>query len=181
MNFFNFESRFRCPIVCIMGHVDTGKTMILDHIRNTKVQSGEEGGITQQIGASFFPQYKLIEEVAKLDKKVLDVEVEIPGLLIIDTPGHESFANLRSRGSSLCDFAIVVIDIMHSIEPQTIESIKMLIERKTPFVFALNKIDRIFTWQIHKDQSSFTSLQSQESYVKNQFKEKLTPCIKDLA
>lgn len=175
LDFFNIKSKYRCPIICIMGHVDTGKTKILDHIRNTNVQGGEAGGITQQIGASFFPAFKLIEEVAKVDKTVLPVEVEIPGFLIIDTPGHESFANLRSRGSSLCDFAIVVIDIMHSLENQTIESLKMLIERKTPFVIALNKIDRLFKWNPLPDQSSYKSLNQQEGFVKMQFDEQLLP------
>ena len=175
LDFFNIKSKYRCPIVCIMGHVDTGKTKILDHIRRTNVQGGEAGGITQQIGASFFPATKLKEETDKLDKKVLPVDVEIPGFLIIDTPGHESFANLRSRGSSLCDFAIVVIDVMHSLENQTIESLKMLIERKTPFVIALNKIDRLFKWNPSPDQSSYKSLNNQEGFVKMQFDEKLLP------
>lgn len=175
LDFFNLKSKYRCPIICIMGHVDTGKTKILDHIRNTNVQGGEAGGITQQIGASFFPAYKLKEEIAKLDRTVLPVDVDMPGFLIIDTPGHESFANLRSRGSSLCDFAIVVIDIMHSLENQTIESLKMLIERKTPFVIALNKIDRLFKWIPSPDQSSYKSLNNQEGFVRMQFDEKLLP------
>ena len=175
LDFFNIKSKYRCPVVVIMGHVDTGKTKILDHIRQTNVQGGEAGGITQQIGASFFPASKLKEEISKLDRKVLPVDVEIPGYLIIDTPGHESFANLRSRGSSLCDFAIVVIDVMHSLENQTIESLKMLIERKTPFVIALNKIDRLFKWNPKPDQSSYVSLKEQEGFVKMQFDEKLLP------
>lgn len=178
---FNLKSKFRCPIICIMGHVDTGKTKLLDHIRKTNVQGGEAGGITQQIGASFFPQGKLKEEIAKVDKKVLGGEVEIPGLLIIDTPGHEAFANLRSRGSSLCDLAIVVVDVMHGLENQTIESIRMLQEKGTPFVIALNKIDRLYQWSPANDQSSYINFLKQTSFVQNVFQEKYNFVIASMA
>lgn len=175
------KSHFRCPIICIMGHVDTGKTKLLDHIRRTNVQANEAGGITQQIGASFFPEEKLKEEIAKVDKKLLPTPVEIPGLLIIDTPGHESFANLRSRGSSLCDFAIVVIDIVHGVENQTVESIKMLQEKGTPFVIALNKIDRIYQWVPSNDQSSYVNYNKQSSFVRSLFDEKYNLIVAEMA
>jgi len=137
----------RQPVVVVLGHVDSGKTSLLDKIRGTAVQSREAGGITQHIGASFFPIETIKKITGPLYEKLAKADEKIPGLLFIDTPGHEVFANLRSRGGSAADIAIVVADVNKGFEPQTIESIEILKKRKVPFVVALNKVDMISGWR----------------------------------
>lgn len=137
----------RQPVVVVLGHVDSGKTSLLDKIRGTAVQAREVGGITQHIGASFFPVETIKEITGPLYKKLATAETPIPGLLVIDTPGHEVFANLRLRGGSAADIAIVVVDVNKGFEPQTIESLDILKKRKVPFVIALNKVDMVAGWR----------------------------------
>ena len=131
----------------VLGHVDSGKTSLLDRIRGTAVQAREVGGITQHIGASFFPIETVKEITGLLYQKLAKAETEIPGLLFRDTPGHEVFANLRMRGGSAADLAIVVVDVNKGFEPQTIESVGILAKRKVPFVIALNKVDVVSGWR----------------------------------
>ncbi len=155
----------RQPIICVLGHVDTGKTSLLDKIRKTSVQAREAGGITQHIGASFFP-VDTVKQLIGSALSMVKAEIEIPGLLIVDTPGHEVFTNLRKRGGSVADIAIVVIDVLRGFEAQTFESIEILKARKTPFLVAANKIDRIPGWNAYPDTPFLKSYQLQDRYVR---------------
>jgi translation initiation factor 5B len=164
----------RQPVLVVLGHVDSGKTSLLDTIRGTGVQGREAGGITQHIGASFFPIDTIRRITGPLYEKLAKSESPIPGLLVIDTPGHEVFANLRSRGGSAADIAIVVADVNKGFEPQTYESMEILKKRKVPFVVALNKIDMISGWrqlnspfvteQVKAQDSSITGLLDEKIY-----------------
>lgn len=162
----------RQPIVCVLGHVDTGKTLLLDKIRKTSVQAREAGGMTQHIGASFFPVETLKQLMGPL-LSAIKGEIQIPGLLIIDTPGHEAFTNLRRRGGSVADIAILVIDVLKGFEAQTHECIEILKSRKTPFIVAVNKIDRISGWKPQPDTPFYKSYAMQDAYVKESLDNKL--------
>ncbi|KAL3513864.1 hypothetical protein ACH5RR_026581 [Cinchona calisaya] len=168
------ENNLRSPICCIMGHVDTGKTKLLDCIRGTNVQEGEAGGITQQIGATYFPAENIRDRTKELKA---DAKLNVPGLLVIDTPGHESFTNLRSRGSGLCDIAILVVDIMHGLEPQTIESLNLLKMRNSEFIVALNKVDRLYGWKTCRNAPIMKAMKQQSKDVQIEFNMRLTQVI----
>ena len=165
-------SERRQPIVAVLGHVDHGKTSLLDHVRSlgeqsrSSVMDREAGGITQHIGATEVPSEVLNELCAPLlGGKTFDS----PGLLFIDTPGHHSFSSLRSRGGSLADIAILMVDIMEGCRPQTKESLRILKQSKTPFVVAANKVDRIHGWSVEEGRSMAISMRGQSKESRGLF------------
>ena len=149
----------RQPILSVLGHVDSGKTTLLDNIRESKIVDGEAGGITQMIGATEIP-LDTVENVCGDLLTQLDTDLTIPGLLFIDTPGHAAFSSLRKRGGSISDIAILVIDIEEGVQPQTEEAIKILRESSTPFIIALNKVDKLPGWK-SEDQCFSKNIQFQ--------------------
>jgi len=165
--------QIRQPIVAVLGHVDSGKTSLLDKIRGTGVQAREAGGITQHIGASFLPTDTLKKICGPLFAKMSGGKEEIPGLLVIDTPGHEIFTNLRARGGSAADIAILVVDVNRGFQPQTNESLKILQSRKVPFVIALNKVDMISGWKKTATQFISQSVKEQDPSVQTALDEAL--------
>jgi translation initiation factor 5B len=162
----------RQPIVAVLGHIDTGKTLLLDKIRKSTVQAREVGGITQHIGASYFP-VKTISKICGPLLKGIKTDVQIPGLLVIDTPGHEAFANLRKRGGAVADIAILVVDVLRGFEAQTYECLDILKEKKTPFLVAANKIDRLPGWKPKHGETFSASYRDQDPYVRQGLDEQL--------
>lgn len=165
--------QIRQPIVVVLGHVDSGKTSLLDNIRGTGVQGREAGGITQHIGASFLPSDTIKKVCGPLYAKLSGGKDESPGLLVIDTPGHEIFTNLRARGGSAADIAILVVDVNRGFQPQTNESLKILQSRKVPFVIALNKIDMISGWKKPSTMFISQSIKEQDPFVQTALDELL--------
>ena len=162
----------RSPIVSVLGHVDHGKTTLLDNIRGSTIASREAGGITQHIGATEIPIDTISNICGPLIEKLSIVDT-IPGLFFIDTPGHAAFTSLRKRGGALADLAILIVDVSEGFKPQTFEALNILKMYKTPFVVAANKIDKLFGWD-SKDNSSFTeSFKNQAPNVQQDLEMKL--------
>ena len=158
----------RQPIITVCGHVDHGKTSILDRIRGSSIAEKEAGGITQKISFTELPAETICQRAGDVLKK-FKIPLEIPGFLFIDTPGHAAFTNLRKRGGSLADLAVLVIDVNEGIKPQTSEVLQILKANKTPFIIALNKIDNISGWQANAERQAVN--------VQQNFEEKLYTLI----
>src|SRR3990172_10311882 len=161
----------RSPVCACVGHVDHGKSSILDSIRGTNIVATEPGRITQSIGASIVP----LQTVRAICGSLLDafkIKFTIPSLLFIDPPGHAAFTTLRRRGGNLADIAILVVDINEGFKPQTIEAVEILKTYKTPFLVAANKIDIIHGWQ-HKHDSVLQNIAAQQPHVITDIETKL--------
>lgn len=165
----------------VLGHVDSGKTSLLDKIRGTGVQGREAGGITQHIGASFLPTETIKKICGPLYKQLEKAENKVPGILVIDTPGHEVFRNLRSRGGSAADIAILVIDVNRGFQPQTNESLKILQSRKVPFVVALNKCDQISGWRKSETQFISQAIKEQDASIQTDLDQKIYDVVGTLS
>lgn len=164
--------KIRSPIVSVLGHVDHGKTTLLDYIRGTTVADKEAGGITQHIGATEIPT-DTIEDICGNFISKLAIKDLIPGLFFIDTPGHAAFTSLRKRGGALADLAVLIVDINDGFKPQTFEALNILKLYKTPFIVVANKIDNIFGWETHEDTSFKESFSKQAKSVQQDLDNKI--------
>jgi translation initiation factor 5B len=170
------QSNLRTPIVVVMGHVDHGKTSLLDKIRGTAVVDLEAGAITQHIGATEVP----LDVIQDFCGAHFGAELQVPGLLFIDTPGHHAFTSLRSRGGSLADLAVLIVDANEGFQPQTTESLTILKRYKTPFVVAANKIDRISGWRATENASFAKSLKAQNERVTEELDTRIYELVGEL-
>lgn len=170
----------RSPICTVVGHIDHGKTSLLDKVRGTAVAKGEAGGITQCISSTKVSLDTLKKICGKL-LETLKFKITVPGILFIDTPGHAAFNNMRKRGGNLADIAILVINVVEGIKEQTLECIEILKQYKTPFVIALNKIDLINGWKANKNASFGQSLKEQRESARLELDNKLYTLVGKLA
>jgi len=160
----------RSPIIVVLGHVGAGKTSLLDKIRNTSYTKKEAGEMTQHIGATEV-SIDVIKEISKPLLNMFKFDLKIPSLLFIDTPGHEVFSNLRKRGGSVSDLAIIVVDILEGFQKQTYEAIEICKQLKVPFLIALNKIDKIDGWKPYENKPFLESIKYQDQKVINKLEE----------
>ncbi|MFT4884259.1 MAG: translation initiation factor 5B [Natronomonas sp.] len=168
----------RTPIVAVLGHVDHGKTSLLDKVRGSAVTAGESGAITQHIGATAVP----LETISEMAGALVDPDdFDLPGLLFIDTPGHHSFSTLRSRGGALADIAILVVDVNDGFQPQTWEALDILKRTQTPFIVAANKIDTIPGWNPNPDMPVQQTLEKQSERAESRLNEQLYEIIGQLS
>ncbi|MFP8953808.1 translation initiation factor IF-2 [Natrialbaceae archaeon A-arb3/5] len=168
----------RTPIVAVLGHVDHGKTSLLDKIRGSAVIEGEAGAITQHIGATAVP----LDIISTIAGDLVDPEdFDLPGLLFIDTPGHHSFTTLRSRGGALADIAILVVDVNDGFQPQTLEALDILKRSQTPFIVAANKIDTVPGWNVNEDSPINATYEAQSDRVSSRLDESLYEIIGNLS
>ena len=172
------NATLRTPIVAVLGHVDHGKTTLLDTVRGSAVAEGESGAITQHIGATAVP-LDVISDIA--GDLVNPDDFDLPGLLFIDTPGHHSFSTLRSRGGALADIAILVVDVNDGFQPQTMEAVDILSRTQTPFVVAANKIDTTAGWKPNPNAPAQVTIDAQTDRVEGYLNENLYELIGDLS
>jgi len=172
------EETLRTPIVAVLGHVDHGKTTLLDKVRGSAVTEAEAGAITQHIGATAVP----LDVISKMAGSLVDPDdFDLPGLLFIDTPGHHSFTTLRARGGALADIAILVVDVTDGFQPQTVESLDVLRRTQTPFVVAANKVDAVPGWNPNEDAPIQQSYEAQSDRARGDLDERLYEIIGDLS
>ncbi|WP_254535747.1 translation initiation factor IF-2 [Halomarina litorea] len=174
----NAAGELRTPIVAVLGHVDHGKTSLLDKIRGSTVTSGEAGAITQHIGATAVP----LDVISDIAGSLVDpTDFDLPGLLFIDTPGHHSFSTLRSRGGALADIAVLVVDVNDGFQPQTLEAIDILKRTQTPFVVAANKIDTTPGWNAQEGEPIQRTLEAQSERAETKLNESLYRIIGEMS
>ena len=171
--------KIRSPIVSVLGHVDHGKTTLLDYIRGSTIAAKEAGGITQHIGATEIPN-DTIENICGDFISKLAIKDLIPGLFFIDTPGHAAFTSLRKRGGALADLAVLILDVNDGFKPQTYEALNILKMYKTPFIVVANKIDRLFGWEVHEGASFRETFSNQAKSVQQDLDNKIYEIVGEL-
>lgn len=170
----------RQPIIAVLGHVDHGKTSLLDRIRGTAVAKGEAGGITQHVGASEIPA-DVIKTICGPLLERMGVKLTIPGLLLLDTPGHEAFTTIRKRGGSIADIAILVVDMHESLQQQSLESLEILKHYRTPFIVAATKLDRISGWKRGENTPFIQNAENQPLMAIEELEEKIYKIVGKLS